>query len=98
MRKIYLGFLLCYSCSSFLYSQNVGIGTNTPVEKLDVNGNSRVAGYIRAQSIALNSATGFIPDPSALLDMISTNQGILVPRMTMAQRNSIVFPAPGLLI
>jgi hypothetical protein len=39
-----------------------------------------------------------IPDPSSLLEVQSTTQGILVPRMTEAQKNAIVSPATGLLI
>ncbi len=38
------------------------------------------------------------PDASAQLDVTSTNKGILVPRMTAVQRNSIVTPATGLLV
>jgi hypothetical protein len=32
---------------SFSFSQNVGIGTVTPSEKLDVNGNINVAGQLK---------------------------------------------------
>ncbi len=38
------------------------------------------------------------PDPSAKLEVQSTNSGFLPPRMTFAQRNAIVNPAAGLLI
>ncbi|MCB0714355.1 MAG: hypothetical protein KDD67_18660 [Ignavibacteriae bacterium] len=38
------------------------------------------------------------PDPSALLDLVSTTGGLLVPRMTSAQRDAIENPATGLLI
>ena len=38
------------------------------------------------------------PDPSALLDLTSTSQGVLFPRMTTAQRDAIVNPAEGLVI
>lgn len=38
------------------------------------------------------------PDASAVLDMVSTSKGILVPRMTAAQRTAIVSPANGLLV
>ena len=38
------------------------------------------------------------PDASALLEMKSTTQGILIPRMTLVQRNAIASPAKGLMI
>src|ERR1044071_1002431 len=38
------------------------------------------------------------PDPSAILEMQSTTQGVLVPRMTTAQRTAIATPANGLLV
>jgi hypothetical protein len=38
------------------------------------------------------------PDPSAMLDIQSTDKGILIPRMTTAQRNLISAPAAGLLV
>jgi hypothetical protein len=33
------------------------------------------------------------PDASSLLDITSTTKGILIPRMTKAQRDAIVAPA-----
>ena len=38
------------------------------------------------------------PDPSSALDIQSTNGGILIPRLTLDQRNAIAYPATGLLI
>ena len=38
------------------------------------------------------------PDPSAALDVSSTTQGLLPPRMTEAQRDAIVNPVGGLMI
>ena len=39
-----------------------------------------------------------IPNSSALLDLSSTSKGLLLPRMTTAQRNNIVSPVQGLLV
>ena len=38
------------------------------------------------------------PNASALLDISSTSKGLLIPRMTSAQRNAIITPVTGLLI
>lgn len=38
------------------------------------------------------------PDPSAALDITSIETGILIPRMTIVQRDAIVNPAIGLLV
>ncbi len=38
------------------------------------------------------------PNNSSSLDIVSTNKGVLIPRMTVAQRIAIVNPAEGLLI
>jgi len=48
-----------------------------------------------AQNIGVNNPT---PDPSALWDMTSTDKGVLIPRMTSAQRIAIPAPATGLLV
>lgn len=39
-----------------------------------------------------------LPNASSLLEIKSTSKGLLIPRMTLAQRNAIVSPAAGLLI
>jgi hypothetical protein len=38
------------------------------------------------------------PNSNSALDVVSTSQGMLFPRMTTAQRNAIVSPAKGLTI
>lgn len=38
------------------------------------------------------------PNPSSVLDVSSTSKGILIPRMTTIQRNSILTPANGLIV
>jgi hypothetical protein len=47
--------------------------------------------------VAINNV-GLPPDASAMLDISSTNRGLLVPRVTMLQRNAIVMPATGLMV
>jgi hypothetical protein len=54
---------------------------------------------IAAQSSNAQMAIGKqATDPSAILDLSSSTQGLSVPRMTTAQRDAIVAPAIGLLI
>jgi hypothetical protein len=51
---------------------------------------------VRAQS---NVGIGTLnPDPSALLEMQATDKGMLIPRVTSAQRVAIAAPATGLLV
>jgi uncharacterized protein (TIGR02145 family) len=52
--------------------------------------------YLFAQ-VGIN-ADNSIPDPSAMLDVHSTNRGFLPPRMTHAQMNTIPDPVDGLII
>jgi len=51
----------------------------------------------QAQNIGINSI-GQVPDPSSILDLYSTSSGLLIPRMTTGQMNSITAPALGLQI
>lgn len=53
--------------------------------------------YTSQAQVALNN-NGKAPDSSAMLDVQSTEKGMLVPRMTEAERNAISRPANGLLI
>src|SRR6202008_2769862 len=38
------------------------------------------------------------PSPSSILDISSTNKGVLLPRVSASQRKSIASPAAGLLV
>lgn len=56
-----------------------------------------VAALTNAQSVSVNT-DGSAADNSSILDVKSTTKGILVPRMTTAQRIAIIAPATGLLV
>lgn len=55
------------------------------------------AGFCFSQGTAINT-TGSKADNSAILDISSTSQGMLVPRMTSTEKTNIVSPATGLMI
>ena len=55
------------------------------------------AGAAHAQGVGIN-ATGAPADTSAILDLSSTSKGLLVPRLTSAQRAAIALPATGLVV
>lgn len=50
-----------------------------------------------SQSVSINT-TGTLADTSAMLDISSASKGLLIPRMTQAQKLAIYTPAEGLLI
>lgn len=52
---------------------------------------------LNAQNVSFNT-DGSAPDNSAMLDVSDTTRGVLIPRLTIIQRNAITSPATGLLI
>lgn len=52
---------------------------------------------LTGQGIAIGNSAAE-PDDSAILDLQSTSQGLLIPRLTTIQREGILTPAPGLLV
>ena len=50
-----------------------------------------------AQNVGINE-TGALPAGSAMLDVSATNKGVLVPRLSRAQKFLIPAPSNGLLI
>ena len=53
---------------------------------------------LKAQNVAITDDAAYTAHPSAMLDVKSTNKGLLIPRMTTAQRNAISSPAAGLVV
>ncbi len=90
---------------------NVGIGTLAPTSKLVITGtgstnlssslnirNSVLASMLFVRddiAVGINNAA---PNASAVLDISATAKGVLIPRLTSAQRLAIVTPATGLLV
>ncbi len=56
-----------------------------------------MSAQMNGQNVGIGANT-FTPDNSALLELKSTSAGLLIPRMTTAQRNAIANPAQSLLI
>ncbi len=52
---------------------------------------------LTAQSVGINNSASQ-PDPSAILDVSATDKGLLIPRMTTAERIAITTPALGLFV
>ena len=50
-----------------------------------------------SQNVGINK-DGSTPDPSAMLDVKSTDKGLLLPRMTTVQKHAIASPAGGLTV
>ena len=56
------------------------------------------SGYSYSQNIAVTDSSAYVADSTAMLDVQSSDKGMLVPRMTTTQRMAIDQPADGLLV
>jgi uncharacterized protein (TIGR02145 family) len=53
---------------------------------------------IRSSAQVSINTDGTLPPESAMMEVKSTSEGLLLPRLTMAQRDAVVSPAAGLMI
>jgi hypothetical protein len=78
---------------------DIGIATTSPSYKLDINGTLRSVNGANFATTSGNVGIGTAsPVASAKLDITSTTQGFLPPRMTATQRAAITSPAVGLVV
>ncbi|NQT78083.1 MAG: hypothetical protein HQ565_10235 [Bacteroidetes bacterium] len=56
-----------------------------------------IQSLISFSQVSINE-DGSDPDPSAILDLSSLSKGFLLPRMSLAEMNSIITPALGLMV
>ncbi len=88
-----------FSFAHFYSQQAISIfGANTgPMKKLyPLLSALLLSCFVFAQSnVGIGTPT---PDPTSILDLTSTSQGFLAPRLTTTQRLAIANPAPGLLV
>tara|TARA_R110002012_G_scaffold263322_2_gene446048 strand:+ start:2251 stop:2691 length:441 start_codon:yes stop_codon:yes gene_type:complete len=90
-KKDSAGTITIVGMGASLYLSN---GTLSEARTVDM-GSSSLGFTNAAAGIAIGTATA---NSSAILDLTSTTEGLLPPRMTTAQKNAISTPATGLTI
>jgi len=81
---------------ALLYNFASSVGTLNSIGDLQLNSGLSGLLYMKAAgNIGIGTSS---PDASALVDIASTSQGFLEPRMSTAQRNAISSPVAGLQI
>jgi hypothetical protein len=73
----------------------LGYGANVGASNAIQLGNSSVTKVTTFGSVGIGTTS---PDSNAVLELSSTSKGILLPRLTLAQRNTINTPTAGLVI
>ena len=57
-----------------------------------------IIGFLNGRAQVAINTSGDNPDPSAMLDVQSTEKGLLIPRMSASDRDDISSPATGLIV
>lgn len=99
-RRVVIGLAL--SALILFGSVSMHLYTPKPQDTMNISPKTFVLSLIMAlgtDSLAQNVGVGTpTPDPTAKLEVQSSNSGFLPPRLTTAQRDAIISPAAGLLI
>jgi hypothetical protein len=77
---------------------NLSSGFRSLAGVLAICGLMLFPGMSFSQNVAVTDVDGYNPHASAMLDVNSTSKGLLLPRVTTAQMNSITSPAAGLMV
>jgi len=87
------------------FSDNNALGIFSPAYSSGPNNLLKIKNWAGSERIRIDMTSGVSmgigttsPDASSILDLTSTTQGALLPRMTTTERNAISSPANGLLI
>ena len=78
--------------ANYTYANIQQVGSSAIVNPWTLSGTNT---YNTTGNVGIGTSS---PSASALLDLTSTNSGLLIPRMTTAQKNAISTPTTGLLI
>ena len=78
--------------------QTINIGTGAAGHVITIGSTTDPAEIRLRCSRGVGINTAGTPDASALLELVSTTRGLLLPRMTTGERDAIAGPASGLLI
>lgn len=109
MKKV---FILCATVlyySAHVFSQNVGIGTNSPASKTTINGNLSVgSGYTGtaapSNGVIIEGKVGVgtnSPDGSTILDITAGNKGVSFPNVNLQSASDVTTipnPKKGLVV
>lgn len=106
MFKKYVMAAVVSACTTFSYSQNVGIGVTNPGSALSVKGgisigdsfaekNAPSGSILIEQSMGIGTDT---IDPNVVLDIRSATKGVLFPTMSTSTIQGLTNPPKGLMV
>ncbi len=82
------------SLTSFIRADGLISGSTLSTPGFNANSNGLTATTISATTVSIGSPSS----SAAILEVASTSQGVLFPRMTQTQRTSILSPTAGLIV
>jgi hypothetical protein len=92
--NLYEGRNTATSLTSFIRADGLISGSTLSTPGFNANSNGLTATTISATTVSIGSPSS----SAAILEVASTSQGVLFPRMTQTQRTSILSPTAGLIV